>query len=455
MKRIVVTCLIVLCGGFVGYGQLLAFTLGEKPQAQKPRDWRPVKPAKQRIQKAPSQSAKLFVNAFDELAVNFSSAQVSNWTEVEVDEKRCRISGAIAGGLRSELNYHRIRVDYSGSGTVELSVGHANKNDRQYILSNKYHHRGFVKLTSGKEVVMISPYKGENHAWLLLRTTGDVDISGIHYRALRGRNTLYGHAGARSRFGGAFLNYRVMAPKQVDPDKRYPLVITIGGSGSIGTGNRKNMEMVGLATYLFRKYFDDDQFACYSLVPQIGPLENCPSPYWPKGRRGAPTLAHPDYPLVNAQGWYNQSVLALIEQMVADPSYRIDPERVYLTGFSYGGKAVWEFLRASPDMFAGAISCGGWAIGRLNENPSVRLSKLLSQEAQAYKHVPILVTAGEKDVPMSKGGRFANKVLGKIGGKCTYVEFPKAKHVRSAGKTWANPQYIAWLFEQNRKKEQP
>ncbi len=455
MKRILATCLIVLCGELVAWAQSGPLEPREKPQQQLAFYLAPEKASKQQPQDTPSQPARLFVNAFEKLAVNFGRDQITAWAQVDVDDKQCRISGPIIAGPRFELNHHRITVDYTGSGTVELSVAHAGKNDREYVLSKKHLHRRFVKLTTGKEVVLQSPYKGENHAWLLLRSTGNVHISQIRYRALRGRNTLYGHAPARFTFAHAFLPYRIMAPKHIDPDKRYPLVITIGGSGGIGTGNRKNMEMVGLSAYLFRNYFDDAQFACYSITPQIIPSKDCPAPYWPKGSRGAPTAAHPDAPLVNADGWYTQAVLALIRQMLADPAYRIDPDRVYLTGFSYGGKAVWEFLRAAPDMFAGAISSGGWAIGRLNENPSIRLRNMLSQEVQAYKHVPILITAGEKDTRMSKASRLANEVLGKVGGNCTYVEFAKTEHIPSAGKTWGNRKYVAWLFEQNRKRTQP
>ena len=454
MKRIALMCLLVLCGGLVVHSQLRAFSL-KKPEQPKSPDSGPIEPTKSKTQRTSSQPGKLFVNKFEPLAVNFASAQIARWPEVKVEGKLCRISPVIAAGAGAELNHHRIRVGFTGRGTVELSVAHANKNDREYILTDKHHHRRFVKLTSGKEITIQGPYKGENHAWLLLRTTGDVRIRRISYRALRGNSTLYGHSFARSDFAGAFLPYRIMAPARVHPNKRYPLVISIGGSGSIGTGNRRNMEMVGLATYIFRKYFNDPQFACYSLVPQIAPQDKCPAPYWPKGSRGAPTAAHPGFPLVNADGWYSQAVLALIRQLLADPAYRIDPDRVYLTGFSYGGKAVWEFLRADPNMFAGAISCAGWAIGRLNEDPSARLRELLTKEAQAYKHVPILVTAGEKDIRMSKGGRLASEVLKQIGGDCTYVEFSGTNHVYSAGKTWGNRKYIAWLFEQNHKKNQP
>ena len=455
MKIIPVTCLIVLYAGLAASGQFLGFSLDKEQQQQKFSDSRPVRPTEDGTQETGSRSAGLFANPFDELVANFTARQILGWTPAEVDEKGCLISPAIAAGAESELNHHQITVDYTGSGSVEVSVAHASKNDLEYVLSEKHLHRSFVGVTTGKEVILQSPYKGENHAWLLLRATGAVRISQLRYRALRGCRTLYGHTAARFTFAHTFLPYRIMAPKQIDPDKRYPLVITISGSGGIGTGNQKNMEMVGLSTYLFRNYFHDGQFACYSITPQIVPPEKCPAPYWPQGPRGAPTRAHPDGPLVNAEGWYTQAVLSLIRQMLANPAYRIDPDRVYLTGFSYGGKAVWEFLRAEPDMFAAAISAGGWAVGRLNADPSSWMRDNLTREVQAYKHVPMLITAGEKDERMAKASRLTGEVLSKVGANYMYVEFPKTEHVSSAEKTWGNRKFVAWVFEQNRTARSP
>ena len=61
--------------------------------------------------------------------------------------------------------------------------------------------------------------------------------------------------------------------------------------------------------------------------------------------------------MVNADGWFVQGSLALIQEMIKDAQYNIDPDRVYYSGFSLGGKACWEFLKAGPDVFAAAF-CG-------------------------------------------------------------------------------------------------
>ena len=128
MKRVLATCLIVLCGELVAWAQSGALEPRKKPQQPPLLCFSLPKPTKQETQKAPSQPAKLFVNAFDELAVNFSPDQIAGWAQVEVDDKQCRISPPIVAGAGFELNHHRITVDYTGNGTVELSVAHADKN---------------------------------------------------------------------------------------------------------------------------------------------------------------------------------------------------------------------------------------------------------------------------------------------------------------------------------------
>jgi predicted esterase len=102
-------------------------------------------------------------------------------------------------------------------------------------------------------------------------------------------------------------------------------------------------------------------------------------------------------------------------------------------------------------MFASVVSVGGWAIGRLNEDPTPALRNALRREVQLYKHVPVYVVAGTSDKPMVKGSRLLHEVLTKEGGECIYKEI-MTNHVGSAGKTWTNRKIIEWLFNQNKQK---
>ena len=57
------------------------------------------------------------------------------------------------------------------------------------------------------------------------------------------------------------------------------------------------------------------------------------------------------------QWWNVRAVMALLENIVDE--YRVDPERLYLTGLSRGGNACWEIAAQYPDTFAAmAVVCG-------------------------------------------------------------------------------------------------
>ncbi|MCP4375495.1 MAG: hypothetical protein GY794_04885, partial [bacterium] len=249
------------------------------------------------------------------------------------------------------------------------------------------------------------------------------------------------------------LRFRMMLPRNFDPrqKKKYPLVISVSGSGGVGRDNRRNMEMVILARNLFTTYLNDEQFECISLVPQIPTGKDVPKPYWPKGPLGKPTpIYHPDWPAVNENGWYTQASIALIKDLISDEGLHIDPDRIYFTGFSYGGKACWEFLRAGRELFAGAISGSGWPIGRAYSIPTGQLKARLKLEVSRIKHIPVSIFAGQKD-RMKYGSKAVHTEMTAQGGKSSYVEFPGATHVATAASIWRNRTHIAWLFKQNRK----
>jgi hypothetical protein len=388
----------------------------------------------------------------DEIRTIYTAAQVAKWASHTVDGKVCKVSPMINFGRRVELNHHRVTVTYAG-GSVELSLAHSTSSKLADVIAKKYLHSTLRGVKSGAETRIVSSYKGESCAWVIVRAAGGARITGITHTCWRGKGTLYGHAPGEFKFAGATLPFRMMLPRNYDPDKKkkYPLVISVSGSGGVGEDNVRNMERVILARNLFTSYLDEEEFECISIVPQIPSLKAVPKPYWPKGPRGKPTpLYHPDWPAVNENGWYTQATIALIKDLVADKGLGIDPDRVYFTGFSYGGKACWEFLRAARELFAGAICGAGWPIGRVFSNPTGSLQARLKLEVSRIKHIPVAIFAGQED-PMKYGSKAAHAEITAQGGKSTYVEFPKTKHVVTAGSIWRNRKYIRWLFKQNRK----
>jgi poly(3-hydroxybutyrate) depolymerase len=380
-----------------------------------------------------------------------SGKEYLSWAQAHMDGKICRVSACMAQPRGYEVNHHRLTVHYTGSGSVQVSLAHSSREDLNEAITKAHLHSRLRKVASGKAVTVPSGFRGERCAWLIVRTEGEVRVQGVDYSFWRGRDTLYGHLPMAFEFGGTKLPYRLMWPRNYDPTKTYPLVVSVAGSGGVGTDNAKNMEMVILARHLFTQYYHDDEMACFSLVPQILPDKAVPAPYWPKGTRGAPELLlHPDWPLVNENGWFAQAATALVRNLVSTRAIPIDPDRVYFTGFSYGGKACWELLKADRTIWAAAMCGGGWPVGGAFSDPKGLTMERLKLEVQRYRHVPVLAFAGQND-RMLLGTRAVCKELIAQGGKATLVEIPNASHVASAASGWGNRKHVAWLFRQNRK----
>jgi predicted peptidase len=52
-------------------------------------------------------------------------------------------------------------------------------------------------------------------------------------------------------------------------------------------------------------------------------------------------------------------VLSLIDTLLHSDSLQIDPDRVYVTGYSLGGEGTFDIIARAPDLFAAAIPiCG-------------------------------------------------------------------------------------------------
>jgi len=110
--------------------------------------------------------------------------------------------------------------------------------------------------------------------------------------------------------------------------------------------------------------------------------------------------------------WNVEDTVAFIEYCI--DRYRIDPRRVYLTGVSLGGRAVWSVAAARPDLFAAIAPVAGWG---------------QEEEALATAQIPTWVFHGGKDpliwVSAAKKMHAAHRAGG---GNAELTIFPDAGH---------------------------
>ncbi len=183
-------------------------------------------------------------------------------------------------------------------------------------------------------------------------------------------------------------------------DRKWPLILFLHGAGERG----------------------DD----LELVKKHGPPRLIA-----QGRRFPFIIVSPQCP---AGRWWSPELLSfLLDDLAA--RYRVDPDRIYLTGLSMGGVGTWETALTYPDRFAAiAPVCG---IGR-------------SFLADRIRHVPAWVFHGAKDtvIPVDESTRMAD-ALSKCGGEVKLTIYPDAAH-DAWTETYNNPELYEWFLKHRR-----
>ncbi|WP_276390924.1 prolyl oligopeptidase family serine peptidase [Eudoraea chungangensis] len=121
------------------------------------------------------------------------------------------------------------------------------------------------------------------------------------------------------------LSYYLYLPEDYKESSRVPLLLFLHGGGESG-GNLEDLKTNG------------------------------PPKMLAEGREFPFAILAPQNP--NKRKWWNTlAVMKLLEKIVKD--YKIDTNRIYLTGLSRGGGAAWELCVQYPDKFAAmAVVCG-------------------------------------------------------------------------------------------------
>jgi hypothetical protein len=139
-------------------------------------------------------------------------------------------------------------------------------------------------------------------------------------------------------------------------------------------------------------------------------------------------------PQCPAGEWWSALQLDLLLNQITK-KYRIDPDRIYVTGLSMGGYGTWELAAEYPGRFAAiAPICGAGG----------------ADDAKALKNLPAWVFHGQADrsVPFQRSVEMV-EALKKIGGRVKFTPYPNVGH-DSWTVTYDNPELYDWLLRQKR-----
>lgn len=195
-------------------------------------------------------------------------------------------------------------------------------------------------------------------------------------------------------------DYLLSLPKDYASQEKWPLVIFLHGSGERG----QDLELV-------KKHGPPKLAGAGKEFPFVVVSPQC----------------------AEKTRWETYRLIALLDDLCR--RYRIDEDRIYVTGLSMGGAGTWNLAAAIPDRLAAiAPICGGGDPG---------ITKRIAS-------LPTWIFQGAKDSPESVAQAEAMfEALKKHGGSPRYTLYPEAGH-DAWTETYSNPEFYSWLLAQKR-----
>lgn len=221
------------------------------------------------------------------------------------------------------------------------------------------------------------------------------------------------------------LPYRMLKPKNINEDTKYPLVLFLHGHGERGNNNEKQLTYGSL---LFSNPANEEKYPAFVVFPQCMNGKEWTAPYDEETfMSGSPIPQESDE---------EKLVMDLLVDLISN--YPIDSNRIYIMGISMGGIGTYDLVVRHPDFFAAAVPICG-AI-----NPD-RLS--------VAKDVPFYIFQGADDrvVPIL-AGREAYKALKNYGADVKYREYYGANHEETWTDAFNNPDLLTWMFSHSKSK---
>ncbi len=206
----------------------------------------------------------------------------------------------------------------------------------------------------------------------------------------------------QSKVDDTFQPYRIYVPTYYDGSKPFPLIIALHGMG--GDEN---------------SYFDQYLQGAFKVeAEKRGYIVACP-----KGRQPASMYL----------GAAERDVIDVLEEVRR--AYRIDADRIYMTGHSMGGYGTWSVAMNHPEVFAALAPVAGGG------NPA-GMSKIA--------HIPQLVVHGDDDktVPVERS-RVMVDAAKKLSIEVKYLEIAGGDHVSVAARTFID---VYDFFDKHKRK---
>ncbi|MFN0104671.1 MAG: prolyl oligopeptidase family serine peptidase [Bryobacteraceae bacterium] len=219
--------------------------------------------------------------------------------------------------------------------------------------------------------------------------------------------------------------YQVYVPREYSPERSWPVILFLHGAGESGA-NGITQTLIGLPAAIRR---NPERFPAIVVMPQSSPQRQWIDPL------------------------EQDSALAALDAALKE--FRVDADRVYLTGLSKGGYGTWHLAAREAARFAAiAPICGGIVFSkRLLDRLGKAEADFPSNADVAKKlgpSLPVWAFHGGADTTVPpEASRSAVEALKMIGSAVKYTEYEGVGH-NSWDEAYGDPEFAVWLFGQKR-----
>ncbi len=192
-----------------------------------------------------------------------------------------------------------------------------------------------------------------------------------------------------------------------DPDKKWPMLIYLHGAGLM------DRSIAGLKNDCLPYYLEHDKVLPFIVVS----------------------------PVCKTNGWNVTILNFLLEDVVH--KFRVNEDKIYVTGHSMGGFGTWDWAMMNPEKFAAIVPVSGCS----NSRDDISAWRL--------RNMPVWVFHGETDniVGIQCNTEMVNE-LRKFSQKVKFTVYPGRGH-DTWEQTYNNDEMFRWLAEQDRKNNIP
>jgi len=220
---------------------------------------------------------------------------------------------------------------------------------------------------------------------------------------------------------GDTLNYRMLFP-DADTLRRFPLVIFLHGSGEKGTDNEAQLKW-GVGNFATSQAMS--MHPCFVIAPQCPPKQEWANTIENKNEKTKQLQPMASKPM--------ELLIELIHQLIT--KFKIDSNRIYITGLSMGGHGTYDAIERYPNLFAAAVPvCGSGD----------------ASKAATIAHIPIWMFHGAEDpsVPIVYSIKMVD-ALNRAGALPGLTIYPEVGHFSWIA-AYNDPLMMEWLFRQHK-----